>query len=64
MIKKKKNFLLSILVSWTYNNNDKNLIHSIKIKFVNIKVKCKCVLCGPNFEGKREGKKLMNMLFY
>ena len=29
-------------------------IHSIENKFVSIKVKCKCVLCSPNFVGERE----------
>ena len=36
----------------------------IENKFVNIKVKCKCVLCTPDFIEEKEGKKLMNMLFY
>ena len=40
--------------------------HSIENKFVNIKVKCKCVLCNSNFLEEREGRKktLKNMLFY
>ena len=40
--------------------------HSIENKFVNIKVKCKCVLCNSNFLEEREGgeKTLKNMLFY
>ena len=29
----------------------------IKNKCVNIKAKCKCVLCSPNFIGERKGKK-------
>ena len=32
-------------------------IHSIENKFVNIKVKCKCILCSPNFIGEIEEKK-------
>ena len=37
--------------------------HSIENKFVNIKVKCKGVICSPNFVGERGKNKLMNMLF-
>ena len=29
----------------------------IENKFINIKVKCKCVLCALNFVEEREGKK-------
>ena len=43
---KKKNYIVN-----------KYLIHSIENKFANIKVKCKCVLCSPNFIGEKEGKK-------
>ena len=43
---------------------DQYFIHSIDNKFINIKVECKCVLCSPNFVREREGKKLINMLFY
>ena len=34
------------------------LIHSIENKFVNIKVKCKGVICSPNFVGERGKKNL------
>ena len=43
-------------------NLPKGLIHSwpinsIENKFVNIEVKCECVLCSPNFVEESEGRK-------
>ena len=44
-------------------NLPKGLIHSwpinsIENKFVNIEVKCECVLCSPNFVEESEGRKI------
>ena len=36
----------------------------IENKFINIKVKCKCVLCALNFVEEREGKKNLWICYF